>query len=1018
MRRLATTLLVLILVPLVAAGALLWRLGQGPLPLPWLEPMLQAMATRSLPYAVTFREPSLVWQRDEGSLALGVEDFAARTPEGRLVVAAPRLAATVALRPLLLEQRLELLRVGVGLPRMTLLRDAEGRLDILFDEQIAAVPLAETTGPGGLAALLGEGAGSVDPRLASLRAVEVDAPALRLEDAVTGVTASAVDAVLSLRRDDGAWSATLSADIGGGRVTARSRATATPPWQEVTVELANLQPRELATLLPGLPLGEVALPVSGTAQLLIDPATGERGTGDLDLRAGPGTVAATGLGLAPLTIAAASLRARLEPGWAAATVEAFRLSGDGFGIGGSGHVALADGRPALDLELAADDLDVAEALRLWPSAVAAKARDWLAGHVGAGQLDGARLQVTGRASRPGQHDLSGGLAFRGLELRWLDGFPPLTGGDGTLRLAGDSLVVTLAAGRSGEVTIGKGEATVSNLLGAGPARLALRLDLRSSLAAALRLLDAEPIRLAHALDVAPAAVGGRQETSLTLGLPLQDPLPKGALTYRADSRISDLAVAEARPGYALSARELAVTALPAGVAVEGEVALNGVPLRLALHEHTPPVKGVAREIMAAGRLDAKAAAALGLAWPAGLGGTIGVEASLSEGTRPLRSADLRLDLRDASLDLPALGLTKRAGEAGSASASLTQPDAAGMEVERAQLELAGWSLAGSAALALEPLRLTRLGLDRAQGPLGDLTARLALEGGVWRGRVDIGTLDARPLWQGQGAGDGTALPDLALDLSAASLRLGMTPLSRLTGTVGHEGGFWRQAALRARADDNDLRLDLNSVGERTALLVQGSDAGAVLGAFSDSDPGVRGGTFRLSADLLAGPGGWDGRGHLKIREFTLRGAPLIARILSLASFSGLGAALTGQGMPMHALEVSFRLDRGTLLRLDRARLVGSDLGLRADGSVDLAAGRIDLSGTVAPAYTLNRLLGRIPLLGPLMSGSRSDAALAATFTVSGPLADPQVRVNPLAALVPGAIRELFAPVEDDDTAAR
>ena len=54
-------------------------------------------------------------------------------------------------------------------------------------------------------------------------------------------------------------------------------------------------------------------------------------------------------------------------------------------------------------------------------------------------------------------------------------------------------------------------------------------------------------------------------------------------------------------------------------------------------------------------------------------------------------------------------------------------------------------------------------------------------------------------------------------------------------------------------------------------------------------------------------------------------------------------------------------------------------------------------------------------MGQVLSGSRSDAALAATFSVTGPFAAPRVSVNPLSALVPGMVRDLFAALTADAT---
>jgi uncharacterized protein YhdP len=94
------------------------------------------------------------------------------------------------------------------------------------------------------------------------------------------------------------------------------------------------------------------------------------------------------------------------------------------------------------------------------------------------------------------------------------------------------------------------------------------------------------------------------------------------------------------------------------------------------------------------------------------------------------------------------------------------------------------------------------------------------------------------------------------------------------------------------------------------------------------------------------------------------------------------------------------------------RAVGSALGVRVDGTVDLKSRQLDLAGTVAPLYAVTRFIGRIPLVGDILRGEKADAAFAATFQVKGSLDDPQITVNPFAALVPGLIRDLFGDLAE------
>lgn len=95
------------------------------------------------------------------------------------------------------------------------------------------------------------------------------------------------------------------------------------------------------------------------------------------------------------------------------------------------------------------------------------------------------------------------------------------------------------------------------------------------------------------------------------------------------------------------------------------------------------------------------------------------------------------------------------------------------------------------------------------------------------------------------------------------------------------------------------------------------------------------------------------------------------------------------------------------LGLTDARAFSSSLGLTAKGRLDLDAQRIDMQGTIVPAYFFNSLLGNIPLVGKLFSPERGGGVFAASYTLRGPLEDPDVFVNPLAALTPGILRGLF-----------
>ena len=54
------------------------------------------------------------------------------------------------------------------------------------------------------------------------------------------------------------------------------------------------------------------------------------------------------------------------------------------------------------------------------------------------------------------------------------------------------------------------------------------------------------------------------------------------------------------------------------------------------------------------------------------------------------------------------------------------------------------------------------------------------------------------------------------------------------------------------------------------------------------------------------------------------------------------------------------------------------------------------------------MLGRIPVLGNILTGGeKGGGVFAATYTMTGPMEEPVILVNPLSALTPGFLRNLF-----------
>ena len=138
----------------------------------------------------------------------------------------------------------------------------------------------------------------------------------------------------------------------------------------------------------------------------------------------------------------------------------------------------------------------------------------------------------------------------------------------------------------------------------------------------------------------------------------------------------------------------------------------------------------------------------------------------------------------------------------------------------------------------------------------------------------------------------------------------------------------------------------------------------------------------------------------------------MARLLSIATLTGILGELQGErGITFSRFEMPFSLVENMLTVRD-ARTSGFELGVNAEGTVDLETDRVDISGTIVPAYTLNTLVESIPVLGELLTGGEGEGLIAAQYQVGGTTAEPVIKVDPLSALAPNFLRELF-PLDED-----
>ncbi len=198
------------------------------------------------------------------------------------------------------------------------------------------------------------------------------------------------------------------------------------------------------------------------------------------------------------------------------------------------------------------------------------------------------------------------------------------------------------------------------------------------------------------------------------------------------------------------------------------------------------------------------------------------------------------------------------------------------------------------------------------------------------------------------------------------------------------------------ANTMDRQSELNKIN------IEFDDFGKFLNKSSISDSFIEGeGTATLffkKLNLLSG--------NLEITDSSIKNSSFLARLLQLASFTGLLEILTNEGIPFDRIIVNFT-NKNSIIKIEEAKFQGFSLGGNLKGVTDLDKEKINLEGIIVPAYAINALLNKIPLIGQVITGIEGDGLIGVNFKVTGTYDEPNYNVNPLSILTPGILRSIF-----------
>jgi hypothetical protein len=158
-------------------------------------------------------------------------------------------------------------------------------------------------------------------------------------------------------------------------------------------------------------------------------------------------------------------------------------------------------------------------------------------------------------------------------------------------------------------------------------------------------------------------------------------------------------------------------------------------------------------------------------------------------------------------------------------------------------------------------------------------------------------------------------------------------------------------------------------------------------------------------------------GLLNIRDFVVRGEPALERIASGAADDRQARPRSAGGVAFSRMRVEFTRSLGRFA-VRNGVVWGPSVGATVDGTLDYARDEVRLRGTFVPAYGLNNMFSRLPIVGMFLGGGANEGLLGVTYQVVGSPRAPVLQVNPMSAIAPGFLRKLFEFRGGEDRAVR
>jgi hypothetical protein len=673
-----------------------------------------------------------------------------------------------------------------------------------------------------------------------------------------------------------------------------------------------------------------------------------------------------------------------------------------------------DGEGAsLKLNIDAGPSATADLIRLWPQFINPDVRQWCAENLHGGRLQGSlkanwtAADLDSMAHKRGlpRESLHGEFTTRDVGVDLMPGLPIMMTDEGTGSFTGHEFTVsgnhaTMALSPSRRVQANDLAFTVPDITPRAIVDASSKAHMTGTADSLADLLMREPLRRQAGLTLDPSTVKGQAEGDLVLALKLGKTARPEDTKFHAGGALDNLQIDKFLADEKLESATATFEADRDSLKIVGD----GEVLGSATHVEVARAPGEEGSATITFALDAAARARRGINLGSWLTGSLPIKLKA-----PLTraNAEVEIDLTPAGVDNPVPGLSKPAGKPGKAT-FLVKPSPDGASLSNIAIDLGVPMFRGSAQMgpdgAVESATMTQARIAagddfKVDVVNGQSSLKISARGASLDARAFV-----KSILEGTSSGQAAA-KDFDLDAKIASVTgSNKQAITNMELTASRRGGETRLGTLRGRIGGGAV----TATGSRGETRISTSDAGALV-RFANLYSHLEGGDL----DLLLRSRGDASAGEATLTDFVLRDEPAFRQLVSAAPQRGSqGGAAPVDAARVHFEKMTASFERAPgKLTIQDGVIYNPSIGLTTQGAIDFEHNQIDVSGSFVPAYTVNTMLTKIPLVGLLLSGGENDGVFGLSYRVRGSMSGPTLTVNPLSAIAPGILRRILGAID-------